>query len=151
MWCSILPVNISTTVPSGTTTRSGVKRALEAEMRRLRARGGQRVEAVHQQRSSGLWPDCGVEGQQVDLGIPEDVPEIGVAGERASAYGYAVVLGVGGAGQMVHGEAHRLLRFIVALDQHVARGPARIPGALVRGQHGAPAQRTAALQRGAGG
>ena len=108
MWCSILPVNISTTVPSDNTTRSGVvsiagvggfpgiKRALETEMRCLRARAAQRVVAVHQQRPRGLWPDCSVEGQQVDFGIPEDVAEIGVASEGACPYRDAVVLGVGG-------------------------------------------------------
>ena len=52
---------------------------------------------------------------------------------------------------MVHGEAYGSLRFLVALDQHVTGGPARIPGSLVRGQHGAPAQRTTARQRGVRG
>jgi hypothetical protein len=33
------------------------------------------------------------------------VAQIGVAGERTRAYGYAVVLGIGGAGEMIHGEA----------------------------------------------
>ena len=127
----------------------GVKRALEAEMRRLRARAGQRVEAVHQQRPRRLRPDCGVERQQVDLGVPEDVAQIGVAGQGACADRDALVLRVGGAGQMVHGEAQRSLQFIVAFDDYVARDPARIPGGLVRRQHGAPAQRTVTCQRGA--
>src|SRR5262245_15661739 len=116
----------------------GIKRTLEAEMRCLRARGGQCVETVHQQRPRRLWPDRGVEGQQVDLGVPEDVAEIGVTGERACADRDAVVLGIGGADQMIDGKAQRLLGFIVALDEYVARDPARIPGGLVRGQHGAP-------------
>ena len=51
---------------------------------------------------------------------------------------------------MVHGEAHCALRFLVAFDEHVAGGPARIPGGLVLGEHGAPAQRTAARERGDG-
>ena len=57
----------------------------------------------------------------------------------------------GGTRQMVHGEANCALRFLVAIDQHVAGGPARIPRSLVRGQYGAPAQRAVACQRGAGG
>ena len=109
-----------------------------------------RVVAVHEQRPRGPWPDCGVKGQRVNLGVPEDVAEISVTGEGTRAYGHAVVLRVGGARQMVHGEANCALQFIVALDHHVAGGPAHIPGSLVRGQHGAPAQRTIACQRRAG-
>ena len=59
--------------------------------------------AVHQQRPRGLWPDCSVEGQQVDFGVPEDVAEIGVASEGACPYRDAIVLGVGGTSQMVDG------------------------------------------------
>ena len=56
----------------------------------------------------------------------------------ARAYGYVFVLGIGGAGQMIDGKTQRLLGFLVAVDEYVARDPARIPGGLVRGQHGAP-------------
>ena len=51
---------------------------------------------------------------------------------------------------MVHCEAHRSLYDLVAVDDYVAGGPARTPGGLVFGEHGAPAQRTAAGQRGDG-
>src|SRR3974390_218148 len=52
---------------------------------------------------------------------------------------------------MVDGEAYGSLRFSVALDQYVAGDPSRIPGSLMRGQYGTPAQRTVACQRGDGG
>ena len=64
----------------------GVERTLEAEMHGFRTRAGQRVVAVHQHRPRCLWPDRGVEGQQVDFRVPEDVAEIGVAGEAACAH-----------------------------------------------------------------
>ena len=51
---------------------------------------------------------------------------------------------------MVHCEAHRSLHYFVAVDDDVAGGPARIPGGLVLGEHSAPAQCTAARQRGDG-
>jgi hypothetical protein len=38
-------------------------------------RDGQRVEAVHQQCARRLRPHCGVEGQQIDLCVPEDWPK----------------------------------------------------------------------------
>ena len=64
----------------------GIERTLEAEMHCFRARAGQRVEAVHQHRPRRLWPDRGVEGQKIDLRVPEDVAEIGITGEAACAY-----------------------------------------------------------------
>src|SRR5262249_12461202 len=48
------------------------------------------------------------------------------------------------------GEARRSLQHLIAVDNYVAGGPARIPGGLVLDEHGAPAQRTAARQRGDG-
>src|SRR5690349_13105726 len=106
------------------------------------------MEPVHQQGPRRFWPDRDIKQQQVDLGIPEDMAEIRIPGKSARADRYTVILGVRGAGQMVYGESKCLLQFVIALDEDVARDPARMPSRLVLGQHGAPAQRAAAPHSG---
>src|SRR5215471_16031813 len=97
-------------------------------MRRLCARPGQRVKAIHQQRPRRFRPDCGVERQQIDFSVPEDMTEISIAGERTRAYRYVVVLGIGGTGKMIRGETQCSLQYLIAVDNYVADRPARIPG-----------------------
>ena len=129
----------------------GVERTPAADMRRLGTRAGQRVEAVHQQRPRRLRPDSGVERQQIGLGVPEDMAEIGISGQAARADGDPRVLGIGGTGKVVDGETQVLLQVVIALDADVAGDPAGVPGGFVLREHRAPAQQAAALQRGAGG
>src|SRR5215468_528339 len=73
--------------------------------------------------------------------------EIGVPGQATRADRDTFVLWVSGAREMVYGEAHRLLHLIVPLDDDVARLPMLLPRGLVRCQHTAPTERTAARQR----
>ena len=83
-------------------------------MRRFGTRAGQRVEAVHQQRPRRLRPDRGVERQQIGLGVPEDMAEIGISGQAARADRNPRVVGVGGAGKVVDGETQGLLQLVIA-------------------------------------
>jgi len=103
--------------------------------------------AIHQQRARRLRPDRDIEGQQIDLGIPEHMAEIRISGEAARANRDAFVLRVRGARKMVNGEAGRLLHLIVTLDDDVARVPTLLPCGLVCCQHPAPAKRASARQR----
>ena len=66
----------------------------------------------------------GVKRQQVDLGVPEHVPMIVVAGQRPGADRDALVGRVGGAVQMVDSEPQCLLCGRVATDLDVAALPA---------------------------
>ncbi len=112
----------------------GVERAAIAQPRGLGARGRQGMEAVHQQRTRRCGPGECVERQQEDLGIPEDMAEVGLAGQRPCADRDTFVLGVGGADQVVEREAERTLRCIVAFNDNIAGSPALAPGLGVCGQ-----------------
>jgi hypothetical protein len=96
------------------------------------------VIAVHQQRPGGLGPGENVERQQVDLGVPEHMPEVGIAGQRPGADRDSLVLRIGGPDQVVGGEPQRLLGFLVAFDADVAARPALRPCGFVRHEDAAP-------------
>jgi hypothetical protein len=70
----------------------------------------------------------------------------GIAGQRARTHGDPFVRRVGGAAQVVHRKPQRLLRLVVALDDDITRVPTLFPRGLVRAEHRAPAQCTAARQ-----
>jgi hypothetical protein len=73
--------------------------------------------------------------------------EIRVPGQAARADRNSFVLRVGGAREMVNGEAGCFLHLIVTLDDDVARLPTLLPCGFVCCQHPAPAKRAAAGQR----
>ena len=98
------------------------------------------MEAIHQQRSGRFRPGQDIERQQVDLGVPEHVAMIVVAGQRPGADRDALVGRVGRAVQVVDGEPQCLLRGRVAVDLDVAALPAARPGRLVLRDHAAPAE-----------
>ncbi len=124
----------------------GIERAAAADLRGLDPGARQRVVAVHQHRPRRLGPHGRVVGQEVDLGVPEDVAQIGVAGQGAGSDRDLLVVGIGGAGQVVAREARRALDVGVALDHDIAGGPAPRPGLLVNGESLAPSERAASGQ-----
>ena len=134
--------------PAGVGGFPGVERAPETHSRGLGARGGQRVIAVHEHCPRGRRPDRSVEGQQIDLGVPEDVAEIGISRESPCAYRHTLVFRVRGACQVVDREADRALQVVVAVDDDVGDGPLVTPGGFMGGRDGAPTLRTTARQSG---
>ena len=82
----------------------GIQRAAPAHRRGFRPRAIEGVEAIHQQRPGRFRPGQHVERQQVDLGVPEHMPVIVVAGQRPRADRDALVGRVGRAVQVVDGE-----------------------------------------------
>ena len=125
----------------------GIERASVPEQFSLRTGGGQHVVPVHQQRARRFRPDGGVVWQEIGLGIPEDVAEIGIAGQAARTDRHSVVVRVGGARQMVDGEPQGALQIVIAVDVDPAILPVVVPGGLMRPQDSTPAQVGAALQR----
>ena len=89
------------------------------------------AEAIHEQRASCLRPSKGVERQQIDFRIPEDMPVIVVAGESTCSDGNALIGGIGGTVEMVDSETQRLLRGRVAFDLDIAGTPPIRPSRLV--------------------
>ena len=94
----------------------GVHGAAPAHPDRLGTRARQRVIAVHEQGPGRLGPGRDVERQHIDFGVPEHVPEIGVAGQRAGPDGDALVGRIGRAVQMVDRKPQRLFGGVVTLD-----------------------------------
>ncbi len=101
------------------------------ESARLLAGSVQQPVAIREQRARRLRVRVDEEGQDEDLGVPEHVREVGQAAETTRADGDRVLGGMSGAHQMIDGEAQRLLRGRIALDDHVAVPPALGPGGLV--------------------
>ena len=98
----------------------GIQRTAPAHPGRFRPSAIQRVKAIHQQGSGGFRPCQNIKRQQKDLGIPEDVTVIVVAGQRAGADGHALIGWVGCAVQVVQGEPQGKLRVRIAIDHHIA-------------------------------
>src|SRR5690606_2734443 len=76
-------------------------------------------------------PDGAVKGQQKDFRIPEDVPPIVAPCEPPGANGDMGVAWIGGAVEMVCGEAQGALGCGVAVDLNGAAGPALRPSPLM--------------------
>src|SRR5262249_39779419 len=65
--------------------------------------------------------------QHEDLGVPEDVAFVGRSGERARPDRDMLVVGIGGADEVVQGAANFALRGAVSGDDHIARLPLFLP------------------------
>ena len=131
----------------------GVQGAAVAELTRFVARGGERVVAVHQQRASSWGMGVDEKRKHEDLGIPEHMPLVALAGQRAGAGRGMLVVGIGAANQMVQRKAGAALDIRVVPDHHVGACPALGPGAgaLLQHRRDTSAGRTAqALQRALG-
>ena len=98
------------------------------------ARAGQVVVAVLEQRARVRRQRVDEERDHEDLGVPEDVTEVGHAGEAAGADRHVRVVRLGAGDHVVDGEAGRQLRLGVAVDAHVAGAPAALPHGAVAAQ-----------------
>ena len=65
--------------------------------------------SVHQQRAGRLWPSQCVERQQIDLGVPENMPMIIISRQPTRSDGDVLVRRVNGAIQMIGSETQRQL------------------------------------------
>ncbi len=83
--------------------------------------------AVAQQRPRGVGPGQDVEGQQEDLGVPEHVAPVALAGQRVRADVDRRVVGVGRDQQVVDAEPQRAGEALVADDLAVAVLPQAPP------------------------
>ena len=86
------------------------------------------------------------ERQHEDLGVPEDVQEVGHAAEAAGADRDRVLGRVGGADHVVDAEAQRELVVGVAVDDEVGVVPARVPRRAVAAQQLVVAELLGALR-----
>ena len=91
------------------------------------ARAGQVAVAVREQRARRLRLRVDEERQHEDLGVPEDVQEVGHAAQAAGAHRDGVLGGVRRADHVVDGEAQRVLVVGVAVDAQVGGVPALRP------------------------
>ena len=114
---------------------------------RVRAGAGERVVAVAEQRPGRPRLGEDEERQHHDLGVPEHVPAIALAGQRLRADVDGRVVRVRGDQQVVDAEPDRLREPVVADDLGIARRPtaashaARAPGdAARRSRVGRPAR-----------
>src|SRR4029450_3822033 len=90
---------------------------------RLRPCPGNGPKSVHQQRAGRLWPSQCVERQQIDLGIPENMPMIIISRQPTRSDGDVLVRGVNGAIQMIGSETQRQLCSRISLDLEIAALP----------------------------
>ena len=125
----------------------GVHGAAPAHPDGLGTRAWQGVIAVHEQGPSRLGPGRDVERQHIDFGVPEHVPEIGVAGQRAGPDGDAFVGRIGRAVQMVDRKPQCPFGSAVTRDLEVAEAPAFGPGSLMFGEHATPADPLRSIER----
>ena len=136
-------------LPAGIGGFPGVLRAPEAVLARVLQRARQGMVAIGEQRPRRLGLGEDEEGQQEDLGIPEDMPLVALARERLGADIGAGVLLVRGDQQVIDAEPRREARLRIAGDHAVAGVPFRAPrgGALLEtGGHAAPSRRIEAVE-----
>ena len=93
----------------------------------LLAGAGEVAVAVLEQRPRRLRLRVDEERQHEDLGVPEDVQEVGHAAQAAGADGDRVLGGVRRADHVVDGEAQRVLVVGVAVDAQVGGVPGVVP------------------------
>src|SRR5271154_1115039 len=139
-----LTIRTDNLLRSGLSTAIGglpsVEGAAPAHPCRFRPRRIEGAEAIHEQRAGGFRPSQDIKGQKVYLSVPEHVPMVIVAGQRAGSDRHALVCRIGGAIQMIDSEPQCLLCGGVAVDLDVAAQPATCPGRLVSRQYAAPAE-----------
>src|SRR4030095_13482964 len=79
--------------------------------------------SVHEQRAGRLWPSQCVERQQIDLGIPENMPMIIISCQPTRSNGDALVRRVNGAIQVIGGETQRQFSSRISPDLEIAALP----------------------------
>ena len=104
-----------------------VERAAEPHLRRLLPRSGQVAVPVLEQRAGRLRLRVDEEGEHEDLGVPEDVQEVGHAAQAAGADRHGVLGRMRRADHVVDGEAQRVLVVGVAVDAQVGGVPGGVP------------------------
>ena len=106
----------------------GIQRALQALLPGVEIRAVQLQIAVQKQLTSHVLPGHGhVDRQAVGFGVPIGSAAVLFAGEALGADVQPRVLAGVGAQKLEQIEADALLRRVVALDGHVAGGPALLP------------------------
>src|SRR4030095_3941207 len=79
--------------------------------------------SVHQQRAGRLWPSQCVERQQIDLGVPENMPMIIISRQPTRSDRDVLVRRVNGAIQMIGRETQRKLCRRISPDLEIAALP----------------------------